>query len=435
MIEPEYGMMAQYSRAEPKPGKLPAELAEERERIEDRLAEFENIEGDALTDELMAEAAKLEERRTEIDEVEESLAVYNKKDRRRAGVTVTIGDDGGFCLHQGLIERGNADFDPEADTGDTVLADDDNDAFVPANGGDGDEEYQSSSPGAEQALRKEYGFSQSLIDDLKAHRQQITRAHLAGNFAVAFDLALYSLCTRLFRPFRMPLQPALDLRATEAHPRSSLNDLSGTAAERLTEAHRNALDLDWLELTPVQGFAALSGLPPAAKKRLFAWCIAAIIRPQLAIEDRADPVIEAAGRRLAIPLADCWRPTAANYWGRVKKAHGLAVGAEILGERWARDHADDKKPVLAAALETAFDPQKSSACVSLTQMARDNAAAWLPPGMGYGGDDRADDRQGAGDIDGAALESGDIDPAAADLPAFLTEDEPAALNGLSPAAG
>ena len=43
-------------------------------------------------------------------------------------------------------------------------------------------------------------------------------------------------------------------------------------------------------------------------------------------------------------FADCWRPTAANYWGRVKKAHGLAIGAELLGERWARDHAGDKKP-------------------------------------------------------------------------------------------
>ena len=98
-----------------------------------------------------------------------------------------------------------------------------------------------------------------------------------------------------------------------------------------------------------------------AKQRLFAWCIASTLKPQLAIEDRADPVIEAAGRRLAISFADYWRPTAANYWGRAKKAHGLAIGREILGDRWARDHADDKKPVLAAALETAFDLNKSSA--------------------------------------------------------------------------
>jgi hypothetical protein len=52
----------------------------------------------------------------------------------------------------------------------------------------------------------------------------------------------------------------------------------------------------------------------------------------------------------------------------VKKAHGLAVGAEILGARWARDHA--KKPALAAASETAFDPEKAAlASVSIRPLA------------------------------------------------------------------
>src|SRR3546814_4794150 len=45
----------------------------------------------------------------------------------------------------------------------------------------------------EQAVRKAHGFSQVLIDDLKAHRLQITKAHLAQDFETAFDVALYSL--------------------------------------------------------------------------------------------------------------------------------------------------------------------------------------------------------------------------------------------------
>ena len=40
-----------------------------------------------------------------------------------------------------------------------------------------------------------------------------------------------------------------------------------------------------------------------------------------------------------------------------------------------------KKPEIAAALETAFDPAKSNACLGLDQAAREAAAAWLPPGM------------------------------------------------------
>ena len=288
-------------------------------------------------------------------------------------------------------------------------------------------------------MRKECGFSQLLVDDLKAHRLQITRAHLAGDFGLAFDLALYALCVDLFERFGYRSHP-LDLRPIEAPVHSSLNDLAGTAADRQLEAQGNTLDVDWLKLPPAEGFAALAALPSEIKQRLFARCVALCLRPQLAIEDGADPVIEAAGRRLAIPFADFWRPTAANYWGRVKKAHGLAIGREILGDRWARDHAGDKKPELAAALETAFDPAKSTSCLGLDRAVRDAAAAWLPPGMAYA-DATLNNAAADPECDGAAPLPGDpddaepaeIDLAAAELPAFLTEDEQAgiALNGAS----
>jgi ParB family chromosome partitioning protein len=144
---------------------------------------------------------------------------------------------------------------------------------------------------------------------------------------VAFDFALYSLCVDLLE-LGYRSRP-LELRAVETRPQSSLNDLAGTPADRLLEAHKNALDVNWLTLPPAEGFAALAALPLEAKQRLFAWCIAACLKPQLAVENQADPVLESAGRRLAIPFADYWRPTAANYWGRVKKAHGVAIAGAV----------------------------------------------------------------------------------------------------------
>jgi ParB family chromosome partitioning protein len=237
-----------------------------------------------------------------------------------------------------------------------------------------------------------------LVDDLKAHRLQIAKAHLAGDFGAAFDLALYSLCTDLRdRGYR---SRQLDLRAVNTRPSSSLNDLAGTPADRLLEAREKALGLDWLSLPPTEGFEALAALPTEAKQNLFAWCIAATLNTQLAVEDRADPAIESAIRRLAIPFAEFWRPTAANYWGRVKQAHGLAVAESILGPRWARDHADDKKAILAAALEKAFDPASSAASIGFDQASRDAAAAWLPPGIAAGNDAaRGDDGDGGFDAD------------------------------------
>jgi ParB family chromosome partitioning protein len=83
------------------------------------------------------------------------------------------------------VRSSDADTPPEfEEDGDDVPAVSDDDDGEPTSG-------PRLSP--EQTLRKECGFSQSLVDDLKAHRLQITRAHLAGDFDVAFDLALYAL--------------------------------------------------------------------------------------------------------------------------------------------------------------------------------------------------------------------------------------------------
>ena len=93
-------------------------------------------------------------------------------------------------------------------------------------------------------------------------------------------------------------------------------------------------------------------------------------------------------------------------------------------------------------LETAFDPAKSTACIGLDRAARDAAAAWLPPGMAYPGvaggaavDPQLDEAAPlTADPDVAdGPEPAEIDLAAAELPAFLTEDEPrdGALNGAS----
>ena len=417
------------------PAEVPADIAAEIERIEQRLGELEELGEDEFTEELMAEAAQLEERRTEIDETIDGLAVYSDKDRARAGCIVTIGDDGEFCLHQGLVERtamrgasripGSRRRRRRCIDVATELDDDDGEPSGPR-------------LTAEQKLRKECGFSQLLVDDLKAHRLQITRAHLAGNFVVAFDLALYSLCVDLFERFGYRSRP-LELRATETAPRSSLNDLSGTPADRLLETHGSALELDWLKLPPAQGFAALAALPSDDKQRLFAWCIASCLKPQLAIEDRADPVIESAGRRLAIPFADYWRPTAANYWGRAKKAHGLAIGRGDPRRRAGRAITPTtRRPALAAALENAFDPAASS------QLHRSRAGgarqrrrlAAARHGL-YGGQStrfRGSRHDGAAHIDvDDDGEAGDMDTRQPTCPAFLTEDEPvgAALNGAS----
>ena len=434
VLDPDYGFLSQYRRIEPQPAEYSPEIGTELDRIEARLEELGELPEEELGDDLMTEAARLEERRDEIIETTEAEAVYSEADRKCAGVIVTVGDEGGFLIHQGLIERapaataaGTGGYDDSAPDGD--------DADDLSRGPRTLTRFMSGQHGRamspEQQIRKQCGFSQGHVDDLKAYRLQITRAYLAGDFAVAFDLALYALCSDLIdRGYR---DRPLDLRAVETPLRSTLNDLAGTAADRLLTMHEAALDTAWLDLPPAQGFAALSALPPEAKQRLFAWCVALMLKPQLAIEDGADPVTEAAGRRLAIPFADLWRPTALNYWGRVRKAHALDVAKDILGPRWARDHETDKKPVLAEALEAAFDPEASAASVHL-EAVREQAAAWLPSGFAYA--EAAVDAEpaaesaaeepvsNAADMPEPVEADADEDAESDDIPAFLTGDVP-----------
>jgi ParB family transcriptional regulator, chromosome partitioning protein len=217
MLDPDYGFTAEYTRIPPKAAEFPPAVAAELRDIEDRLAALEGLSEDDWTEELAAEADELEARRDELIETSEAEAVYTPEDRARAGAIVTIGDDGEFRLFEGLVER------PSHADGCGTEAVDDDEPFAPGVAGAAPSPRPLS---GEQQVRKECGFSQLLVDDLKAHRLQIARAHLAGDFGVAFDLALYALCSDLFDHFRR--SRPLDLRAVETRLQSSLNDLDST---------------------------------------------------------------------------------------------------------------------------------------------------------------------------------------------------------------
>ena len=90
--------------------------------------------------------------------------------------------------------------------------------------------------------------------------------------------------------------------------------------------------------------------------------------------------------------------------------------------------------MLAAALETAFDPESNTA-IGLDPAARDVAAAWLPPGIAADPDAAQGDDGGA--APDAAFATADEpravdfpdDAASDDLPAFLTGADQAAAAG------
>ena len=342
-------------------------------------------------------------------------------------VIVTIGDDGEFRLHEGLVERSAIH---AGDTGcDETLG------FVARP----DDEISGPSPDRRadhpQGMRLQPAAGRRSQGAPIADHPRPSR----GGFRCRLRFGALCAVRRSVRAVRLPLASARFagdrdptaqfIERSRRHPGRSPARSPGARRSISTGSNcrRRKASRRSRHCRPRPSSGSSPGASPSASSR--SW------------RSRTGPIrsSKAAGRRLAIPFADFWRPTAANYWGRVKKAHGLAIGREILGDRWARDHAGDKKPELAAALETAFDPAKSTACIGLDRAAREAAAAWLPPGMAYAGavegdsaDPQCDEAAPlTGDPDDA--EPAEIDLAAAELPAFLTEDEPVgtALNGAS----
>ena len=108
VLDLEYGTLNEFRRVEAQPAEYPPELAAELQQIEEALAEFEQLAEDEVSDEDMAEAAQLEQRRDEIIETTEAEAAYSEADRRRSGCIVTVGDEGEFQIYRGLIDRSAA---------------------------------------------------------------------------------------------------------------------------------------------------------------------------------------------------------------------------------------------------------------------------------------------------------------------------------------
>lgn len=370
MLEAGYNFALEYERVYPKPVDPPKKVVQELKKLSKRCDQIEALPDDDWTDELAEELEKLEIRREELAATVNDSAEYAPEDMARAGCIVTVGRDGDLEVHAGLVPREEA-----AGSGGGVGAMPSTEPATDSNPGSG-----GPAPIAAEEPPEKSSISKALAEDLKAYRLQIAKAHLTNHFNVAFDAMLYTLCMSVFHGgyFGNPL----NVPASPTRSDCSLNDLGETAASAMLEDKRATLPTSWMSLEPAEAFDAMSALSAEEKQALFAWCVAQCLEPAFSFEGQPDSVIERIGARLDIDAAAHWRPTADNYWGRVKMDHGLEVGGEVLGPQWRREFAKAKKATLAKALERAFDP-KTPDHEGLPEDVRVKAANWTPPGFAF----------------------------------------------------
>jgi ParB family transcriptional regulator, chromosome partitioning protein len=330
-------------RIYPQRVEVPAELAEQRQALEQELeaiaAQADDNEGD--DDRLLEQQDAAEARLAEIDATIEALDAYDPDHVAIAGCYVSIAHDGSLSIEKGLVRKGDM--------------------------------RRLATP-EDAPAKKPKGMPQTLKRDLEAYRLQVAQAEIAKNRLVALDLLVFTLSRNAF------VMPSIftgpDARCIEHAPAVK----EATAAGHAFEAIKKELPLAWLKpKAEAEQFRAFTGLSDNQKLDLLAFCVASSLKPQLATGK------EATAYELALSLTDAevagyWRPAAANYLSRITRDELLALGREVLGEEWAQLRRSDKKGLLVAQLERAFaEPEKHARnAEQLEKLTR-----WLPEGMAF----------------------------------------------------
>lgn len=419
-ITADFDKLREFGRLYPEPVEPDAALVAERDEIDARLAELAgSFDEETWTEELQAEEDKLSARLEELERLTEGGEAYTPAQMAIAGCIVALDYYGALKIEAGLVRPEDIPASPE-DSADGSESDEPmEDAIVVktlpasmARAAATDDSDEASEP----------GLSQALTEELRNTRNQIMKAHLAADFAAAFDLMVYTLARRALGSgyYDAPLDASV--ASTEVY--STKDALKETIAARMLEVIAGELDLGWMSLPKPKDFEAMCALPPEKKQAIFAFCTAKGLKQQLG-GPKADPVIEGIGRRLHIDVATLWRPTARNYWGRVTKAHSLNIARELIDARWADDHASARKGDLAAALEAVFSDEAENRA-GTTPATAAKTRTWLPDGLAITGNPaegaETDEVIAVGEPADDVDDDEEMDPPA-DLPAFLTAAE------------
>lgn len=211
-------------------------------------------------------------------------------------------------------------------------------------------------------------YSQALLNDLAAHRQQITKACLLKHPNVALDILHYSLCVQVLSGRYHRCHQLIDAHFNEVVSESSRDDLNGTPADAALNNFQKKLPLAWLdEADEGKRLITFMELSASEKKRLITYCVAAT----LSINNRGthhdqDALVD----HLQIDFAKHWRPSKDNFLNRQDKGLLLNTFSTYRNEDWTNQHTAAKKSIVVEDIANWFG-EKSAQDDSVQK-------TWLP---------------------------------------------------------
>lgn len=342
---------------------IPVALSEDNAaRLEALRAEQETIEAeyaqaDELPDEVDARLGEIEE---QIVAIEDRLATYDPIDMARAGVFVSLGNDGTLVIERGFVRP--EDMPAEREDDDTGIGgDDETSAYDADEDGDGTAGYLEGDEPSDAEPEEEDGLkplSDRLLTELTAWRTLALRDAFAGNPHVALTEFLHTLVRDLY--WQVSGADCLEAYVREISLPVHSPDMPGSlpthALRQRNEGWKHDLPEDEDAL-----WRWIDGLDDTSRMALLAHCLSFGINalhesshgPSLARSVRER--LARAGRlatALRLDLAEAgWQPTAENYLGRVTKARILEAVREARGAEAADRIAHLKKGDMAREAE------------------------------------------------------------------------------------
>jgi ParB family chromosome partitioning protein len=273
--------------------------------------------------------------------------------KARAVARLTIGRDGSPTLSPTYYVPASAE--PDSDDGVT--------ARPPAG-------EASSAP--KEAPR---GLSERVEDELAYDRTALLQLHIATDTALAGDLVAFLLAEQSLERSLYTPRAGFDISARVPSRRVFDHTVEPRIEEALADL-RNGLDASWADHRNVsERFDAFRAMGPGMKAAWQAWSIARTLEKTVAGDQ---PFHDHLGRLLDIRVATWWRPTAANYFGRVRKELVLQALDTVGGTEFRSRYASAKKAELAAAAERIF-----SGDAIIEPAISQAAVAWVPEQMRF----------------------------------------------------
>lgn len=338
-------------------------------------AELEQLEADADAswekyDQTEEEAAAEEHRQQyfdlqkKIEDYPRKKAVLTSETMEQLGQFLILDKEGNALLDDGLHCESQIHID--ADGAITVKP-------VKKLSGNGDASNPDGSMPVDDGTIK---LSVKVADELSVQRRDVLAANLTAHPELAMNFMLFALAdakTAYGRSCGTTLSaPAASDPVTD-YPKGAAND-------QIASAH-DILDTSWCDHDNVtKRFDAFCALPDNDK---LDWCayIAALslqssgshgMSLNYSLQGHLAEIMD-------VDFAAFWRPTAANYWDRIKKASILGLFEEIGGVELKSRNSGSKKADLAKAAEKLF----SGAAIVEPEI-KEAAIQWIPPEMHFG---------------------------------------------------